>query len=344
MVQSFTQLVVLSSAVVFIFIVYSVSNKSFDSSLFVSGLVNICRFQPLKLESATSIIRRVINNSSDDNEFFIFSDESPFVRKYLDVVRDTVCGLTLRTQDRTVGGTINNTSPLNIERRLKGEDWPLIGITMIGQKRLTNIEWALRRVIAKDVPGDFIECGVWRGGSSIFASAVLKALKINDRHVWLADSFQGLPKARTKNDNDEWSKLEYLKVSLEEVQTNFRSFDLLDDNVHFCKGYFVDSLPRCNISQIAVLRMDGDMYESTMDQLFNLYAKLQFDGVIIVDDYTVGECHRAVHDFRSWHNITEDITMIPEESAGRYWIKKKMIKVKMDRYKPLLVSSMKYTR
>ncbi|CAF1282561.1 unnamed protein product [Rotaria sordida] len=149
---------------------------------------------------------------------------------------------------------------MDINQRIKGEDWPLTGVTMIGQKRLINIEWALRFVVANAVPGDFIECGVWRGGSSIFARAVLKALNNHDKHVWLADSFQGLPKARTKNDNDNWSKMEYLKVSLEEVQTNFRAFNLLDDHVHFCKGYFVDSLPRCNISQIAVLRMDGDMY------------------------------------------------------------------------------------
>ena len=122
------------------------------------------------------------------------------------------------------------------------------------------------------------------------------------------------------------------------MQTNFRAFFLLDDQVHFCKGYFVDALPRCNVSQIAVLRMDGDMYESTMDQLFNLYSKLQVGGVIIIDDYNIQDCVRAVHDFRGWHNITEKIILIPGNESARYWIKEKMIKVQMERYKPLLMS------
>jgi hypothetical protein len=83
---------------------------------------------------------------------------------------------------------------------------------MIGQKRLVNIEWALRFVIANNIPGDFIECGVWRGGGSIFARAVLKVFNIKNRHVWVVDSFQGLPKARTTNDHDEWLKQTYLRV------------------------------------------------------------------------------------------------------------------------------------
>ena len=83
---------------------------------------------------------------------------------------------------------------------------------MIGQRRLINIEWALRRVISLNVPGDFMECGVWRGGGSVFARAVFKALNVHNRHLWLADSFQGLPKARTSNDDDGWSTQEYLKV------------------------------------------------------------------------------------------------------------------------------------
>lgn len=122
---------------------------------------------------------------------------------------------------------------------------------------------------------------------------------------------------------------------------NFQAFDLLDDRVHFCKGYFVDSLPRCSVREIAVLRMDGDMYESTMDQLFNLYSKVQVDGVIIVDDYTIAVCQKAVHDFRNWHDITEEIIRIPGDHPGHYWIKKKMVKVQMDRYKSLLPSTVK---
>ncbi len=85
------------------------------------------------------------------------------------------------------------------------------------------------------------------------------------------------------------------------------------------------------------------MYESTMDQLFNLYAKISVGGVIIVDDYRIEPCHRAIHDFRNWHNITETIIDVPNDGAGVYWIKKNMVQVQMDRYKPLLVSTGKNT-
>jgi hypothetical protein len=155
----------------------------------------------------------MIINSTTDGQIFLFPDELPLVRLYLDVVRDTVCALTLRTQEKSVGPAIKvSTRQFNLEQRIVGEDWASIGITMIGQKRLINIEWALRFVIANHVPGDFIECGVWRGGSSIFARAILKAFDIKDRHVWVADSFQGLPKARTKSDDNTWSEQEYLRV------------------------------------------------------------------------------------------------------------------------------------
>jgi Macrocin-O-methyltransferase (TylF) len=151
--------------------------------------------------------------STNDGQLFSFPDELPLVRLYLDVVRDTVCGLTLRTQELSVIPSIEAKKvAFNLEKRIVGEDWAAIGITMIGQKRLINVEWAIRFVIANNVPGDFIECGVWRGGGSIFARAILKAFGIIDRHIWLVDSFQGLPKARTPNDHDQWEKQEYLKV------------------------------------------------------------------------------------------------------------------------------------
>ncbi|CAF1241538.1 unnamed protein product [Rotaria sp. Silwood1] len=327
MFSSFTHGFVLGIGAALILILV-ILNGSSHPLFFVSRFQNINRYQSSSNGSLVKI-------SYDNNPFFVFPDECPIVRAYLDVVRDTVCGLTLLTREHTSGFN-NSIHPIKVDTRIKGVDFPVFGITMIGQQRLTNIEWALRFVIANKIPGDFIECGVWRGGGAIFARAVLKALNNNDKHVWVADSFQGLPKARTKNDHDRWVTMEFLKVSLEEVQENFRSFNLLDDHVHFCKGYFVDSLPRCNISQIAVLRMDGDMYESTMDQLFNLYSKLQIGGVIIVDDYGIPECAQAIHDFRSWHHITDAIQLIPHSETGRYWIKRQKIKVQRDRYIPLL--------
>ncbi len=195
--------------------------------LLISVLITLVRYKQISLSLFTSPSQNINSSSSsfeayahgltiksnDNRELFIFPDESPYIRLYLDVVRDTVCGLTLRTREHAAAGiTVVKIVPLEVPKRIVGSDWPLIGITMIGQKRLVNIEWALRFVIAYNIPGDFIECGVWRGGASIFARAVLKALNIKDRHVWVVDSFEGLPKARTTNDDDEWSKQTYLRV------------------------------------------------------------------------------------------------------------------------------------
>ncbi len=85
------------------------------------------------------------------------------------------------------------------------------------------------------------------------------------------------------------------------------------------------------------------MYESTMDQLFNLYSKISIGGVIIVDDYRIEPCHQATDDFRNWHNITEAIIDVPDDPSGVYWIKKNMVQIQMDRYKSLLVSTAKYS-
>jgi hypothetical protein len=82
--------------------------------------------------------------------------------------------------------------------------------------------------------------------------------------------------------------------------------------------------------------MDGDMYESTMDQLFNLYSKIQVGGVIIVDDSIVPECVRALTDFRNWHGISDEIKSIAGDRSGIYWIKKTVVTLQMDRYKALL--------
>lgn len=190
------------------FLIFLILLILFYNALPPSQLGNMATPQTVK-----SPISRVVVSSSAENQLIIFQDESPLIRLYLDVVRDTVCGLTLRTQEQSVVPSIAAPKvAFDLEKRIVGEDWPSIGISMVGQKRLINVEWALRFVIADGIPGDFIECGVWRGGTSVFARAVLKALDITDRHVWLADSFQGLPKPRTQNDVAMWSQQGYLRV------------------------------------------------------------------------------------------------------------------------------------
>lgn len=208
--------------------------------------------------------------------------------------------------------------------RIEGKDWPANAETMVGLKRLENIQSCIQRVLQKNIPGDFIETGVWRGGSSIFMRAVLKAYGVNDRTVWVADSFEGLPKPDGRYQQDEgdkhWKSNPVLGISLEQVKANFAKYGVLDEQVRFLKGWFKDTLPTAPIEKLAILRLDGDMYSSTTDALQALYSKLSPGGYLIVDDYgSTPPCRQAVDDFRAKHQITEPIQKI--DWTGAFWEK-----------------------
>jgi hypothetical protein len=212
--------------------------------------------------------------------------------------------------------------PFNAKVREHGCDWPAYAHTMVGFKRLDNIRFCIEQVLARGVPGDLLEAGVWRGGATIFMRAVLKVHGVTDRCVWAADSFQGLPPPNpAKYPADAGLRLDTFKelaISLEEVQENFRRYGLLDKQVRFLKGWFRDTLPTAPIQRLAILRLDGDLYESTMDTLVPLYPKLSPGGYLLIDDYfSFPACKQAVHDYRDQHGITEKI--IPIDWTGAYW-------------------------
>jgi O-methyltransferase len=205
-------------------------------------------------------------------------------------------------------------------RRERGEDWPIIGFTMVGIKRLENIYECIASVIADKVAGDFVECGVWRGGASIFARAALDAHGAADRVVWLADSFEGMPKLTSELDklDQDMSDHDWLAVTVDQVRDNFRKFGLLDDNVKFIKGWFSDTLAKAPVERIAILRLDGDHYTSTMDALNGLYGKVSSGGYIIIDDYNAfAGCKRAVTEFRDRHGIRSEL--IPIDHTAVFW-------------------------
>ena len=209
-------------------------------------------------------------------------------------------------------------------KREAGQDWPIKAHTMMGLKRLTNIQSCAQKVIQENIAGDFIETGVWRGGGCIFMQGILSAYNQTQmRKVWVADSFEGLPPCNQElypKDLYDWTPMNHsLAISIDEVQENFRRYDLLGENVIFLKGWFKDTLPDVPIEKLAILRLDGDMYESTMDSLNNLYNKLQPGGFLIIDDYLVDSCLAAIRDFRNENDIKEEIIMIDDVSA--YWRK-----------------------
>jgi O-methyltransferase len=220
------------------------------------------------------------------------------------------------------GIRIVRTEKFNADAREQGLDWPLFGLTMAGARRLDNLQTCIENVLQDNVPGCFVETGVWRGGSSILAKAVFRHYGANDRVIWCCDSFEGMPQPSTADrmisKKSDFSDRDYLVAGEEEVANNFRKFDLLDDNVRFLKGWFCDTLPTAPIGQIAILRMDGDLYESTMDALKNLHYKVSNGGYVIVDDYkSWAGCRRAVDEFRKLNSIQDE--MVDIDAHAVFW-------------------------
>jgi len=153
--------------------------------------------------------------------------------------------------------------------------------------------------------------------------AILGAYGIEDRKVYVADSFEGLPKPDVeKFPADKGDRLyinKYLAVSKDEVENNFKKYGLLDSQVVFLKGWFKDTLPHTPIEKLGVLRLDGDMYGSTIDALNNLYPKLSKSGFCIIDDYALPGCKKAVDDFRAQNGIHAEMKIVDWSSI--YWRK-----------------------
>lgn len=221
-------------------------------------------------------------------------------------------------QDRT---TAQSFDPV---KRQLGRDWPMVAHTMIGELRMRNLRTLIESILEQNIPGDLIETGVWRGGACIYMRAILKSYGIEDRRVFVADSFEGLPPPNPEmypaDTGDRHHEFNELAISLEQVQSNFAKYGLLDDQVVFLKGWFKDTLPDAPIERLSLLRLDGDMYESTMDGLNNLYDKVSPGGFVIADDYgLVHNCKRAIEDFRTARGITSPLIDI--DGCGVYWQK-----------------------
>ena len=214
--------------------------------------------------------------------------------------------------------------PLDPALRAGGRDWPALAHTMVGTKRLDNVRDCVEDVLRNRVPGDLIEAGVWRGGVTIFMRAILRAHGVRDRTVWVADSFAGMPRpdsARYPEDGCyDLSGFKSLAVPVGEVRANFARYGLLDGQVAFLEGWFRDTLPAAPIERLAVMRLDGDYYQSTMEALTYLYPRLSPGGFVILDDYFVlSPCRKAVDEFRASHGITEELLDI--DGTAAYWRK-----------------------
>ncbi len=219
----------------------------------------------------------------------------------------------LRRLARRAGWVPLQLRPFERSRSADGSgDWPLYAQSMIGPVRLRSLRGCVETVITEGIPGDLIEAGVWRGGACVLMRAILVAHGDEQRKVWCADSFAGLPPPDlVRHPADRGIRLHrepQLAVSRAEVEATFRRYGLLDDRVQFVEGWFADTLPQLAGQMWSLIRIDGDMYGSTIDALRSLYPGLAPGGFAVVDDYgAVGSCREAVDDFRREAAITEPL-------------------------------------
>jgi hypothetical protein len=237
---------------------------------------------------------------------------------YLDLLERALTGML--SQDSSISPW---TTGYDSETRMIGRDWPSTAQTMIGLARMRNLRVLAERVVQEDIPGDMLEAGVWRGGACILMRAVLQAYGITDRTVWVADSFVGLPEADPTtypaDAGDQHAIEDALRVSKSEVQANFKRYGLLDQQVRFLKGWFNETLAAAPIARLAILRLDGDMYSSTIQTLDALYDKVSLGGYVIVDDYILPGCRQAVDDYRDRRGIREELNEV--DGAAVFWRK-----------------------
>ena len=222
-------------------------------------------------------------------------------------------------------GQLGSPVAYSSDLRQLGLDWPTEADTMVGMKRLENLQQCCLSAIAHSIPGDFVETGAWRGGCGILMRATLEASAEHQRNVWLFDSFEGLPKPDANSfpadrDDQHWTFSSYLGVSLDQVKANFEKYELLDDRTHFIKGWFRDTVPYSEVGPISVLRLDGDMYESTWLVLTHFYPRVSPGGFVIIDDYgAIPTCKAAVDEYRRAHSIVSAMT--PVDWTGMFWRK-----------------------
>ena len=195
---------------------------------------------------------------------------------------------------------------------------------MVGVLRLENVHELTQHAIDLGISGDFIETGVWRGGCCILMRGVLAANLVDNRKIYVADSFAGLPAPNAEQFPQDLGltlhTMPELAISLDEVRANFDRYGLLDDQVVFVKGFFSDTLPALDAGPFALIRLDGDMYESTWVALECLYPRLSVGGFVIVDDFgAVEPCRKAVMDYRAKFGIEDNIHQI--DWTGVWWQK-----------------------
>lgn len=249
---------------------------------------------------------------------------SKAVDMYLDLLEKSVTGSLY--DDRIMNEHTTEKDFKLDDRRFRGNDWPgETGHTMVGNLRIRNIKETLLDVIASDVKGDFAEFGVWRGGSCIFAAGLFEVMGITDRQVHVFDAFGKLDASvgsyGAVNNN-------YLAVNQTQVKFNFWKYGLLEnDKVKFYQGLFQETAPKFkeylqqNGKALAVLRVDGNFYNSYYSVMDNLYDFVSMNGYVIFDDIRSHEAvQKAWNDFQKSRGL-HDVQLINTDNHSAYFKK-----------------------
>jgi O-methyltransferase len=206
--------------------------------------------------------------------------------------------------------------------------------TMTSPERLFSLYQSVKYVIQNQVPGDFVECGVWKGGSSMMIAKVLQSLGVTNRTIWMYDTYEGMTEP-TKEDRDYTgedavhllntaeksdSNSVWCYSALEEVQLNMQKTGYPAELIKYIKGKVEETIPGAIPVSIALLRLDTDWYASTYHEMNHLYPLLQVKGVLIIDDFGHWEgAKKAILQYFSENKLFPLINRIDE--TGRLVLK-----------------------
>ena len=207
--------------------------------------------------------------------------------------------------------------------------------TMTSTERMYSLYKAVNYILENNIPGDFVECGVWKGGSALLIAQMLSDKNIVDRKVILYDTYEGMSEPTEQDKNivgrPATSLLQESSIdiqdsiwcysSFEEVKHNLSLSGLLPECIIMIKGKVEDTIPtQLPTKSISLLRLDTDWYESTKHELNYLYPLLNKNGVLIIDDYGHWEgCRKAVDEYVLTHNLSILFNRI--DNTGRLAIK-----------------------
>jgi hypothetical protein len=206
---------------------------------------------------------------------------------------------------------------------------------MCGMPRTYATINAVKHIVTNKIPGDIIECGVYKGGQIMAMILTLLTYDIKNREIYLYDTFEGVPmpepweKAvkhggsavkRYKKFEREDGSSGWCRSELDEVKNNVLSLQYPEKRIHFIKGLVEDTLPKSNHKSVALLRLDTDLYSSTKTELEILYPKVPSNGVVIIDDYGHWSgSKKAVDEYINKNNL--NVKLKVDDGTGRTIIK-----------------------